>query len=187
MNDFQVRALQILETAQLMASGYPHRMRFRAFSGRYRALYGRRAGAERESGEGCARVLRAVQAAAAPPAPASPAAVRWALGKRHVFLSEGMRQVRPRPPPFRTCVMHSMCCSLWALNVSGVGTHEASAAPGRGRVHPGHVAAAPRALTPHDLERTRPARARSARPGATRAPASRAHRRHPAPRSSRQV
>ncbi|PZC78305.1 hypothetical protein B5X24_HaOG202310 [Helicoverpa armigera] len=42
----QVRALQILETAQLMASGYPHRMRFRAFSGRYRALW--RRGAERD-------------------------------------------------------------------------------------------------------------------------------------------
>lgn len=91
MRVLQVRALQILETAQLMASGYPHRMRFRAFSGRYRALW--RRGAERESGAACAAVLRAVQAAAAPPAPASPAAVRWALGKRHVFLSEGMRQV----------------------------------------------------------------------------------------------
>lgn len=98
---FQVRALQILETVQLMASGYPHRMRFRAFSGRYRALWRREAGgagagagAEREAGAACARVLRSVAAAAAPPAPASPAAVRWALGKRHVFLSEGMRQVR---------------------------------------------------------------------------------------------
>ncbi|XP_064073394.1 unconventional myosin-IXAa isoform X2 [Vanessa tameamea] len=93
----QVRALQILETVQLMASGYPHRMRFRAFSGRYRALWRRSAsGADRESGAGCARVLRSVAAAAAPPAPASPAAVRWALGKRHVFLSEGMRQVLER-------------------------------------------------------------------------------------------
>ncbi|CAH2091548.1 unnamed protein product [Euphydryas editha] len=98
----QVRALQILETVQLMASGYPHRMRFRAFSGRYRALWrrgagaGAGAGAERESGAACARVLRSVAAAAAPPAPASPAAVRWALGKRHVFLSEGMRQVLER-------------------------------------------------------------------------------------------
>lgn len=102
----QVRALQILETAQLMASGYPHRMRFRAFSGRYRALYGRGArAAERESGEGCARVLRAVQAAAAPPAPASPAAVRWALGKRHVFLSEGMRQVSRASHPDYTYVI----------------------------------------------------------------------------------
>ncbi|CAG9560854.1 unnamed protein product [Danaus chrysippus] len=93
----QVRALQVLETVQLMASGYPHRMRFRAFSCRYRALWGRgHAGVERESGAACARVLAAVAAAAAPPAPASPAAVRWALGKRHVFLSEGMRQVLER-------------------------------------------------------------------------------------------
>lgn len=94
MSSCQVRALQILETVQLMASGYPHRMRFRAFSCRYRALWGRgHAGVERESGASCARVLAAVAAAAAPPAPASPAAVRWALGKRHVFLSEAMRQV----------------------------------------------------------------------------------------------
>ncbi|XP_037301491.1 LOW QUALITY PROTEIN: unconventional myosin-IXb, partial [Manduca sexta] len=110
----QVRALQILETTQLMASGYPHRMRFRAFSARYRALWGRGARgergdrgeraergergerAEREGGAECARVLRSVQAAAACSAPASPAAVRWALGKRHVFLSEGMRQVLER-------------------------------------------------------------------------------------------
>ncbi|XP_060802579.1 unconventional myosin-IXAa [Amyelois transitella] len=94
----QVRALQILETAQLMASGYPHRMRFRVFSARYKALWAR-GGGEGDGGEcgaGCARVLRAVAAAAAPPAPASTAAVRWALGKRHVFLSEAMRQVLER-------------------------------------------------------------------------------------------
>ncbi|XP_047993590.1 unconventional myosin-IXAa isoform X1 [Leguminivora glycinivorella] len=98
----QVRALQILETAQLMASGYPHRMRFRAFGARYRALWRRGGGGgggdslERDAPGACAAVLRAVAAAAAPPAPASPAAVRWALGKRHVFLSEGMRQVLER-------------------------------------------------------------------------------------------
>lgn len=90
----QVRALQILETAQLMASGYPHRMRFRAFGARYRALWRRgAAAAERDAPGACGAVLRAVQAAAAPPAPASAAAVRWAIGSRHVFLSEGMRQV----------------------------------------------------------------------------------------------
>lgn len=90
-----------------MASGYPHRMRFRAFSGRYRALW--RRGAERESGPACAGVLRAVQAAAAPPAPASPAAVRWALGKRHVFLSEGMRQVRAS----RLLSVHELKCTFY--------------------------------------------------------------------------
>lgn len=84
-----------------MASGYPHRMRFRAFSTRYRALWPRGGAGAGEAGEEpggatCAGVLRAVQAAAAPPAPASPAAVAWALGKRHVFLSEGMRQVLER-------------------------------------------------------------------------------------------
>lgn len=91
-----------------MASGYPHRMRFRAFGTRYRALWPRGALVptpgntgtpgvrSEESGVACAGVLRAVQAAAAPPAPSSPAVVAWALGKRHVFLSEGMRQVLER-------------------------------------------------------------------------------------------
>ncbi|XP_022252773.1 myosin-51-like isoform X2 [Limulus polyphemus] len=34
----QVRALQVLETVNLMAAGFPHRMRFKAFSNRYRLL-----------------------------------------------------------------------------------------------------------------------------------------------------
>ena len=34
----QVRALQILETVNLMAGGLPHRMRFKAFNLRYRLL-----------------------------------------------------------------------------------------------------------------------------------------------------
>lgn len=34
----QVRALQILETVNLMAYGLPHRMRFKAFNQRYRLL-----------------------------------------------------------------------------------------------------------------------------------------------------
>ncbi|XP_022128945.2 unconventional myosin-IXAa isoform X1 [Pieris rapae] len=92
----QVRALQILETVQLMANGFPHRMRFRAFCGRYCGLGARGKETATDSGEAtCARVLR-VATAAAPPPSHSPAAVRWAIGKRHVFLSEGMRQVLER-------------------------------------------------------------------------------------------
>lgn len=34
----QVRSLQILETVNLMAGGYPHRMRFKAFNARYRLV-----------------------------------------------------------------------------------------------------------------------------------------------------
>merc|ERR1719232_2164203 len=34
----QVRSLQVLETVNLMARGFPHRMRFKAFNGRYRML-----------------------------------------------------------------------------------------------------------------------------------------------------
>lgn len=87
----QLRALQTLETATLMAAGYPHRLRFRAFLSRYGLLApdGRPVPEEPER---CGRVLRAAESGATTP-PASPAAVRWALGKRHVFLSEAMRQV----------------------------------------------------------------------------------------------
>ncbi|XP_050680896.1 unconventional myosin-Va [Leptidea sinapis] len=51
--DRKTVAAQVLETVQLMANGYPHRMRFRAFSGRYRALCrGRAPGAgERDASE----------------------------------------------------------------------------------------------------------------------------------------
>ena len=34
----QVRSLQVLETVNLMAKGFPHRMRHRAFNSRYRML-----------------------------------------------------------------------------------------------------------------------------------------------------
>ena len=34
----QVRSLQVAETVNLMAGGFPHRMRFRTFSARYRLL-----------------------------------------------------------------------------------------------------------------------------------------------------
>ncbi|KAG8225228.1 hypothetical protein J437_LFUL012703 [Ladona fulva] len=34
----QIRSLQILETVNLMAGGFPHRMRFKAFNNRYRSL-----------------------------------------------------------------------------------------------------------------------------------------------------
>jgi len=34
----QIRALQILETVNLMACGLPHRMRFRAFNSRFRCI-----------------------------------------------------------------------------------------------------------------------------------------------------
>ena len=34
----QVRSLQILETVNLMAGGFPHRMRFKNFNARYRSV-----------------------------------------------------------------------------------------------------------------------------------------------------
>ncbi|KAJ0178564.1 hypothetical protein K1T71_006387 [Dendrolimus kikuchii] len=138
----QVRALQILETTQLMASGYPHRMRFRAFSGRYRALW--RRGAERDSAGACAAVLRAVQAAAAPPAPASPAAVRWALGKRHVFLSEGMRQVLERMRRARRQAAAECIQATWRRHRGrGVRGAAVTGAPPPARPRPAPIAGTP--------------------------------------------
>ncbi|KAJ2944094.1 hypothetical protein O0L34_g18061 [Tuta absoluta] len=145
----QVRSLQILETAQLMASGYPHRMRFRAFGGRYRALWrrggGASAGAERDAPGACAAVLRAVQAAAAPPAPASPAAVRWAIGARHVFLSEGMRQVLERMRRARRQAAAECIQAAWRR-------HRA-----RAQRPTGPPAAAPQPVAPTPAARPRPA------------------------------
>ncbi|KPJ07418.1 Myosin-VIIa [Papilio machaon] len=142
----QVRALQILETVQLMANGYPHRMRFRAFGARYRALWrrGERCAAggaaggavEREAGAACARVLRAVAAAAAPPAPSSPAAVRWALGKRHVFLSEGMRQVLERMRRARRQAAAECIQAAWRRHRARAPRTAAPAPPQRPRPAP---------------------------------------------------
>ncbi|XP_049874409.1 unconventional myosin-IXb [Pectinophora gossypiella] len=138
----QVRALQILETAQLMASGYPHRMRFRAFSGRYRALW--RRGAERDAPAACAAVLRAVQAAAAPPAPASPAAVRGALGSRHVFLSEGMRQVLERMRRERRQAAAECIQAAWRRQRAGRARGPAAAPPApAARPRPAPIAGTP--------------------------------------------
>lgn len=127
-----------------MASGYPHRMRFRAFSTRYRALWGRgaRAAGGEECGAACAAVLRAVAAAAAPPAPSSPATVAWALGKRHVFLSEGMRQVLERMRRARRTAAAECIQAAWRRHRSRPRPSLAAPAPAP-RPRPAPIAGTP--------------------------------------------
>ncbi|XP_037074350.1 myosin-I heavy chain-like [Pollicipes pollicipes] len=91
----QIRALQLLETVNLMATGYPHRMRFRAFNTRYRllsrpSLLHR---TEEKAVEDCRAILAKFQAMlAADAVGVESAGDGWALGKRHIFLTEGTRQ-----------------------------------------------------------------------------------------------
>ncbi|XP_018785879.1 PREDICTED: myosin-G heavy chain isoform X2 [Bactrocera latifrons] len=89
----QIRSLQVLETVNLMASGFPHRMRFKQFNARYVAMLApfrlhRRS--EDKAMEDCNLILEF--AMENPPVLDGSVTLAWAPGKRHVFLSEGMRQ-----------------------------------------------------------------------------------------------
>ena len=92
----QVRALQVLETLKLCVCGYPHKVRLRSFCQRYRPLAGGgwRGRDERED-EGRLAECRTVLARCRHRLEAAAAGGRraWALGPRHVFLSEQARQV----------------------------------------------------------------------------------------------
>lgn len=88
----QIRALQVLETVNLMASGFPHRMRFKQFTARYRMLAPFRMlrRCEEKALEDCNLILQF--ALENPPEMDGSVTLSWAPGKRHVFLSEGIRQ-----------------------------------------------------------------------------------------------
>lgn len=94
----QIRALQVLETVNLMASGFPHRMRFKQFSARYRMLAPFRLlrRCEEKALDDCRLILRcALEMTSATTSAAMDSGsvtLSWAPGKRHVFLSEGIRQ-----------------------------------------------------------------------------------------------
>lgn len=89
----QIRSLQVLETVNLMAGGYPHRMRFKAFNARYRLLapFNRLHRTEEKVTEDCHLILQTVVEATAKQQNAF-VSTSWAMGKRHIFLSEGIRQ-----------------------------------------------------------------------------------------------
>lgn len=88
----QIRSLQVLETVNLMASGFPHRMRFKHFTGRYRMLAPFRMlrRSDDKALDDCKLILQI--AMDTPPDIQGTVTLSWAPGKRHVFLSEGIRQ-----------------------------------------------------------------------------------------------
>ncbi|XP_037069568.1 myosin-I heavy chain-like [Pollicipes pollicipes] len=91
----QIRALQLLETVNLMAAGYPHRMRFKAFNTRYRLLAPSKLlrRTEEKAVEDCRLILESFRATLAPSiVQQENVSTGWALGKRHIFLTEGARQ-----------------------------------------------------------------------------------------------
>ncbi|XP_069688106.1 myosin-I heavy chain isoform X2 [Periplaneta americana] len=92
----QIRSLQVLETVNLMAGGYPHRMRFKAFNLRYRLLapFRKLRRADDKAMDDCHLILQCLQQAMEEQPKLRQCAVSnsWALGKRHIFLSEGARQ-----------------------------------------------------------------------------------------------
>ncbi|XP_074028555.1 unconventional myosin-IXb-like dachs isoform X2 [Leptinotarsa decemlineata] len=88
----QIRSLQILETVNLMAGGYPHRMRFKAFNSRYRLLapFAKLFRSDEKVNEDCLLILQYVLDSISKQV--TTVSTSYALGKRHIFLSEGIRQ-----------------------------------------------------------------------------------------------
>lgn len=87
----QVRALQVLETVNLMTSGFPHRMRFKQFFSRYMMIVPFRSlhRCEDKIVDNCKLIL---DCAMGSPFVVDTVILSFAHGKRHIFLSEGMRQ-----------------------------------------------------------------------------------------------
>lgn len=94
----QVRSLQVLETVNLMARGFPHRMRFKAFNGRYRMLarpISLLKRSDEKAVEDCELILDSYCKLAKdyfPEDEGMPNNKDWAHGRKHIFLSEGARQ-----------------------------------------------------------------------------------------------
>ena len=101
----QIRSLQILETVNLMAKGFPHRMRFKAFNARYRMLASpikRLSRLDEKAVDDCEIILdcysRIVKEQALDEdfcemsSSSSSNNKDWAHGRKHIFLSEGARQ-----------------------------------------------------------------------------------------------
>lgn len=80
--------IQVLETVNLMAGGYPHRMRFKTFNLRYRLLvpFKKLRRAEDKTVEDCKLILEYFVRSLEDVNKTSTVAIQWALGKRHIFL-----------------------------------------------------------------------------------------------------
>ena len=90
----QVRSLQVIETVHLMAKGFPHRMRFKAFNSRYRMLAKPMSILRRSDEkvvEDCELILDCYSQVAKV-LPESGNNRDWAHGRKHIYLSEGARQ-----------------------------------------------------------------------------------------------
>lgn len=95
----QVRSLQILETVNLMAGGFPHRMRFKAFNARYRSLahpMKMLLRNDEKAVDDCEFILdcysRQLKQDQLIPKKHNNNNCDWAHGRKHIFLSEGARQ-----------------------------------------------------------------------------------------------
>ena len=110
----QVRALQILETVNLMAGGFPHRMRFKNFNSRYRMLASLRSLSRSDelSLQDCKAILKHLEDRLNTVQPGSGSvSMEWALGRKHIFLSEGIRQ---RLEQLRLNLRHACCIKIQA-------------------------------------------------------------------------
>lgn len=92
---------QVLETVNLMAGGYPHRMRFKTFNMRYRLLapFKKLRRVEDKTVDDCKLVLEYFVRSLEDVSKSSTVAIQWALGKRHIFL--------------RWAPAHGRFCGFW--------------------------------------------------------------------------
>jgi dachs protein len=85
----QLRAFQVLETVNLMANGFPHRMRFKAFNARYKCLgpFNQLHRTEETVAEDSQLILDSFDnCCVGGGRVGGNVSLSWALGKRHVFL-----------------------------------------------------------------------------------------------------
>ena len=125
----QVRSLQILETVNLMAHGFPHRMRFKAFNSRYRMLAmpaKSLSRLEEKAVDDCeiildcySRALRERQNGTdnsflqGTATDATNNNKDWAHGRKHIFLSEGARQQLEQMRDSRRAWASTKIQSIW--------------------------------------------------------------------------
>ena len=84
-----------METVKQMSSGFPHRLRFKQFNARYHLLAPARSliRSEEKAVDDCETILDCYSSVLrALPAESLPRNTAWAHGRKHIFMSEGMRQ-----------------------------------------------------------------------------------------------
>ena len=112
----QIRSLQVLETVNLMAGGLPHRMRFKNFNSRYRLLAPIKTVSRQEEAvmEECQQILEHLRSDLVREDESGSTVSRdWACGKKHVFLSEGSRQLLERLRTERRTHYARVLQSVW--------------------------------------------------------------------------